>query len=322
MLRCTACAHRCALSDGRHGSCGVRFRAGDGLRVPFGYVARRHVRSVETNTIFHVAPGALALTFGMLGCDLQCPYCHNWRLSQAMRDPEAGVPPVATSPDALVKEAMEAGARAICAAYNEPMVAAEWARAVFAAAKASGLVTAIVSDGHTTPEALAYLRPVTDVFRIDLKAYDEAQYRALGGRLEPVMEAIREAKRLGFWVEVVTLVVPGFNDDERALRKAADALVEIDPFMPWHLNAFQPRYRMADRPAMGEGQLRSIAGSAYARGLRFVYVGNVDGGAFATTFCPECHEILVRRRDFSCAANGVRDGKCPVCGFAVPGLWT
>jgi pyruvate formate lyase activating enzyme len=299
----------------------VRFRAGDALRVPFGYVARRHVRAVETNTIFHVAPGALALTFGMLGCDLQCPYCHNWRLSQAMRDPEAGVPPIETSPDALVKDALEAGARAICAAYNEPMVAAEWARAVFAAAKPAGLVTAMVSDGHTTPEALAYMRPVTDVFRVDLKAYDEAQYRALGGRLQPVMDAIREAKRLGFWVEVVTLVVPGFNDDERELRKLADALVEIDPFMPWHLNAFQPRYRMTDRPRMGEGKLMSIAGAAYARGLRFVYVGNVEGGAFATTFCPECHEILVRRRDFSCAANVVRDGACPACGFAVPGLW-
>jgi pyruvate formate lyase activating enzyme len=166
------------------------------------------------------------------------------------------------------------------------------------------------------------MRPVTDVFRIDLKTYDEAQYRELGGRLEPVMEAIRGAKRLGYWVEVVTLVVPGFNDDERELRKLADTLGAIDPFMPWHLNAFQPRYRMADRPPMGEGQLMSLAGAAYARGLRFVYVGNVEGGAFATTYCPECHELLVRRRDFSCAANVVRDGNCPTCGFAVPGLWT
>jgi pyruvate formate lyase activating enzyme len=148
----------------------------------------------------------------------------------------------------------------------------------------------LVSDGNTTPEALAYLRPVTDVYWVDLKGFSEEQYSELGGRLAPVVDAIGTARRLGYWVEVVTLVVPGLNDDVHGLRQLAGILGAIDPSMPWHLNAFQPRYRWRDRPPPSLGLLATVAGSAYARGLRHVYVGNVGDrlSAFQQTRCPEC----------------------------------
>lgn len=126
----------------------------------------------------------------------------------------------------------------------------------------------MISDGHTTREALAYLRPVTDVFRVDLKALDERGYRALGGSLAPVLDAILEARALGYWVEVVTLVVPGFNDDLGALREAARALAVVDPAMPWHLNAYQPRYKLAaTTPRAPSITMVSAAGMALARAL-------------------------------------------------------
>jgi pyruvate formate lyase activating enzyme len=311
------------FEDGRVGACGVRFRRGDELRVPFGYVARKYVRAVETNTIYHVRPGSLALTFGMFGCDLRCPYCHNFNVSQALRDGIEGDHPVDISAAELADEAIQKGCQVLCSAYNEPMITAEWARAVFAEARARGLVTALISDGNTTPQALAYLRPVTDVYRVDLKATTNEQYHTLGGRLAPVLEGIREARRLGYWVEVVTLVVPAFNDDLAGLRDLARALVAIDPGIPWHLNAFYPRYRLLDRPRMTAYPLVTAAGTAYAKGLRFVYVGNVadEFTQLSHTRCPECQDVLVRRINYATQENALKAGGCARCGAVIPGLW-
>lgn len=324
-LRCTACAHRCVLEDGRTGACGVRANVAGELRVPFGYVARKYVRAVETNTIHHVKPGARALTFGMYGCDLRCPYCHNAKVSQALRDGGLGDPgdPIEATPEALVAEAKAAGCEVLCSAYNEPMITAEWARAIFAEAKRHGLVTALITDGHTTPEALSYMQPVTDVFRVDLKGSRPEQYRSLGGRLEPVLASIADAKRLGMWVEVVTLVVPGFNDDPTELSETAALLASIDPDIPFHLDAFQPRYRMKDRGAPSPTSLAMAAGAAYARGLRFVYVGNIGDAfpALSTTRCPKCSQSLVERRDWSCTKNALANGHCPSCETRIPGIF-
>jgi pyruvate formate lyase activating enzyme len=323
-LRCSACAHRCVFDGDRAGACGVRFARGGELRVPFGYVARRYVRAVETNTIYHVLPGAKALTFGMFGCDLRCPYCQNARVSQALREDPRGEAPSDVSARALVDEAEREGCEVVCAAYNEPMIAAEWLRAVFGEARARGMRTAIISDGHSTPEALAYLRDVTDVFRVDLKGFDQEQYRALGGRLDAVMATIREAKRLGYWVEIVTLVVPGFNDSASGLRRLAKDLVAIDPDMPWHLNAFYPRYRMRHVPRTDVATLVSAAGTAYARGVRFVYVSNVASELteLSHTRCPSCAEILVRRADYATLdTRALRAGACARCGARIPGLF-
>lgn len=323
LLRCHACAHRCVFDGDRVGACGVREARGGQLFAPFGYVARRYVRAVETNTVYHVEPGAKALTFGMYGCDLRCPYCHNWKLSQALREDLDGTP-IDLDARALVDEAVAAGCRVVCAAYNEPMIAAEWVRAVFAEAKSRGLRTMVVSDGNTTKQALAYLRPVTDVYRVDLKGFDAAQYKVLGGRIESVLAAIGDARELGYWVEVVTLVVPELNDDPSGLRGLAKKLVAIDPDVPWHLNAFQPRYKMKDRPAMHPELLVSIAGAAYARGLRYVYVGNVTHAfpELEHTRCPSCHTTVIERRNYETTTNRLGEGgACPSCATRIPGLF-
>jgi pyruvate formate lyase activating enzyme len=323
-LECQACAHRCHLGEGAVGVCGVRFTRDGVLRVPFGYVAARRVRAVESNTIYHVRPGALALTFGMYGCDLRCPYCHNWRLSQALRDGVDDQEPEEVSAADLADAAVAAGCRVVCSAYNEPMITAEWARAVFAEARQRGMLTAVISDANTTPEALAYLRPVTDIFRADLKGFDASHFRALGGRAGAAIAAIEEAKRLGYWVEVVTLVVPGFNDDPAGLRALASRLADIDPDMPWHVNGFVPRYRLAELPATDAGVLVSAAGAAYVRGLRYVYAGNVADHVreLSHTRCPVCQTVLVRRANYRTLGSDLAGDRCPTCAVAIPGLWT
>jgi len=321
-LRCVACAHRCVIAPGAVGACGVRFNQNGVLRVPFDYVARRHVRAVETNTIFHVWPGTRALTFGMFGCDLRCPYCHNYRISQALRDGETAEEPTAVSAERLVDEAVANGAGVLCAAYNEPMISAEWVASVFGTARSKGLRTAIISDGHSTPEALRYMRPHADVFRVDLKAHDEATYKRLGGRLQPVLDSISMARELGYWVEVVTLVVPGLNQESGALATIGGQLREISPDIPWHINGFVPRYRLSEGEPASAAFLMLAAGAAYVAGSRYVYVGNAPLCAeLAHTRCPECHQVLVRRRDYATTEITLRDGACSACRMPIPGLW-
>jgi pyruvate formate lyase activating enzyme len=322
-FRCIACAHRCVMHEGRTGSCGVRFVRDGALRVPHGYVARKYIRPVETNTIYHVRPGARSLTFGMFGCDLRCAYCHNWRLSQSLRDGSSDERPLDVSARDVVAHALAERCEVVCAAYNEPMIAAEWAHAIFTEAKREGLVTALVSDGNTTPEALAHMRDVTDVYRIDLKGYSNEHYKSLGGRIAPVLDAIAEAKRLGYWVEVVTLVVPDFNDNPRGLREIADRIASVDPDIPWHLNAFVPRYRLDRHRRTPAIDLVAAAGAAYARGLRFVYVSNLPDQVqeLGHTRCPSCHTTLVERVDYRTRANHLVDGACPTCAMRIPGLF-
>lgn len=321
-LVCVACAHGCALRDGERGICGVRARSGGELRVPWGYVARKYVRPVEINTLYHVLPGSRSLTFGNFGCDLACSYCQNAYISQAVRDGRDAEQPIDITPEALVEEAAVSGCEVVCAAYNEPMVSVEWVRAIFERAKDRGLITAVITDGHSTAQAMGYLRPVLDVFRVDVKASGAAAYRSLGGDEAAVWSSIERARALGLWVEIVTLVVPGLNDDPQTLRTIAGRVAAVDPAIPWHVNGFVPRYRMRDAPATPRGALIDAAGIGYGAGLRFVYASNVTGlAALGATRCPRCHDTLLERDDYQLKRRAMTGDHCR-CGEPIPGLWS
>jgi pyruvate formate lyase activating enzyme len=323
-IRCVACGHRCPVFEGQAGVCRVRFNSGGKLYVPWGYVACLQCDPIEKKPFFHALPGALAMSFGMLGCDLHCSYCQNWITSQAVRDPRAVASVRRASPAEIVDVALRSGAQAVISTYNEPLITAEWAAAVFREARAVGLVTGVVSNGNATPEVLAYLRPWTDLYKVDLKSYDDRQYRALGGRLEPILDSIRRIHALGFWLEVVTLVIPGFNDSEAELRRIAQFLASVSADIPWHVTAFHPDYHLTDRGATPEATLKRAAAAGQSIGLRYVYAGNVAGlGELENTRCVHCGELLVGRSGFRVLSCRVTDaGTCPKCGETVPGRWS
>src|SRR5512145_1237213 len=158
-LRCHACGHRCPIPDGAMGVCKVRFNRGGRLFVPWGYVGGVQCDPVEKKPFFHAYPGALAYSFGMLGCDLHCAYCQNWVTSQALRDPAALAPTRDVDPDGLVGDALRQGARVVVSTYNEPLITVEWAVAVLKAARAAGLATGFVSNGNGTSQVIDYLAP-------------------------------------------------------------------------------------------------------------------------------------------------------------------
>ena len=322
-VRCVACGHRCYLPDEKIGICKVRFNRGGILQVPRGYVAALQCDPVEKKPFFHAPPGALALSFGMLGCDYHCGYCQNWIISQALRDPGAGLSPRFCTADELVQLAVEQGAEIVASTYNEPLITSEWAVEVFRLAKQHGLTTAYISNGNATPEVLEYLHPWVDLYKVDLKGFDDKHYRKLGGVLETVKDTIRRLVAMGFWLEVVTLVVPGFNDSEAELAAIAEFLASVSVEIPWHVTAFHPDYKMADRDATGVDALLRAVANGHAAGLQYVYAGNIPGrvGNHEHTYCPNCHAPVVERAGYRIVANNLDEGCCAACGRRIPGRW-
>ncbi len=322
-VRCFACGHRCKIPPGRDGICRVRFNDGGTLMVPSGYAAGVALDPIEKKPFYHAYPGASALSFGMLGCDYHCSYCQNWITSQALRDPIAGSAPEFLSPDEFVQLALRHGAKVVTSTYNEPLITSEWAVEIFTLAKKAGLVTSYVSNGNGTKEVIEYLEPWVDLFKVDLKGFRQKSYSQLGGVLQNVLDTITLLWKKNFWVEVVTLVVPGFNDSEEELTDIAQFLSSVSPDIPWHVTAFHRDYRMTDPGNTPTSTLIKAAEIGNAAGLRFVYAGNRPGETrkYENTYCPSCGTLAIERKGFRIVKNTLVHGSCSKCGAAIPGRW-
>ena len=324
-LQCYACGHCCPLPAGAIGVCKVRFNDGGRLRVPWGYVGGVQCDPIEKKPFFHAHPGALAYSFGMLGCDLHCGYCQNWVTSQALRDPAAVAPPMLAAPQDLVADALRQRARVMVSTYNEPLITSEWAVAVFKEAKAAGLVTGYVSNGNGTPQVLDYIRPWVDLYKVDLKSFDDRHYRELGGRLAPILDTIRRLHAMAFWVEIVTLLIPGFNDSRDELSRLTAFIAGVSPDIPWHVTAFHGDYKMTGPANTTAAMLRAAADIGRGNGLRHIYAGNLPGqvGDLEDTRCAACGELLIGRYGYHIRSYRLTpDGRCPTCAAAIPGRWS
>ena len=293
--------------------------------VPTGYVAALQLDPIEKKPFFHAHPGARALSFGMLGCDLHCQNCQNFVTSQALRDPDAGVSPQRVTPHEIVNLALHSRARVLTSTYNEPLITSEWAVEVFKEGKARGLVCSYVSNGNATAEVLDYIRPYVDLYKVDLKSFDDKDYRRLGGVLKTILDGTRMVYERGFWMEVVTLVIPGFNDSNEELRDIARFLASISLDIPWHVTAFHQDYKMTDPPNTVASTLIRAAEIGVAEGLRYVYAGNLPGqvGPFENTYCPSCKSALVERMGYRILKDVLTPtrGVCPYCSSKIPGVW-
>jgi pyruvate formate lyase activating enzyme len=235
-----------------------------------------------------------------------------------------GVPPEDVRPAEIVTAARQAGARVLTSTYNEPLITSEWAVEIFRAAKPAGLVCSYVSNGNATPEVLDYLRPWVDLYKVDLKAFRDRTYRTLGGVLQAILDSIRAIHARGFWLEIVTLVVPGLNDSDAELRDAAQFIASVSPDVPWHVTAFRREYKMRDRADTTAGTLVRAAEIGVAAGLRYVYAGNLPGrvGPFEDTRCPTCGTAVVRRAGFRILEYRLAaGGRCAACATPIPGRW-
>jgi pyruvate formate lyase activating enzyme len=323
-LRCFSCGHCCPIPEGQSGVCKVRFNRGGKLFVPWGYTAGMQCDPIEKKPFFHVHPGALAYSFGMLGCDLHCAYCQNWVTSQALRDPDAVSLPRETSPEFLVRDALRQGAKVLVSTYNEPLITSEWAAAIFREAKAAGLITGFVSNGNGTPQVLEFLRPHLDLYKVDLKSFDDRHYHELGGRIGPILDSIRRIHQMGLWLEIVTLLIPGFNDSDDELRHLTEFLASISRDIPWHVTAFHGDYKMTGPRNTRPDDLLRAAEIGRQSGLRYIYAGNLPGqvGNWDDTRCPHCGATVIERYGYRIKNYRLTsEGRCPNCSTQIPGRW-
>jgi pyruvate formate lyase activating enzyme len=327
VVGCLACAHRCVLKPGGRGICKVRFNREGGLFVPWGYVAGLNADPIEKKPFAHFLPGKTALTFGMLGCNFHCDFCQNWVSSQSLRDlasEESGAFVQKISPAEIIAYARRSRAAVIASSYNEPLITSEWAIDIFTLARQAGLRTVYVSNGYATPEVLHALKPCLDGFKVDLKSMQERNYRQMGAKLQPVLDSIKLARELGLWVEVVTLVIPDYNDSTEELWEAARFLVSVSADIPWHVTAFHPMYQRMDTAPTPAEILQRAAEIGQEAGLRYVYAGNLPGrvGSLENTYCPLCNELLIERKGYIIMGNHLSaKGTCPKCDGSIAGVW-
>ena len=319
--RCELCHHGCVLKEGRPGRCGVRqLNNGKIESLVYGRLVAEHVDPIEKKPFFHILPGSRSYSIATAGCNFRCLHCQNSSISQVTGS--GPIPGQRKSPEAVVAAALANGCDSISYTYVEPTVFFEFARDCCWLGHEGGLKNLFVSNGFMSPQVLESLAPTLDGINIDLKAFTDSFYKSIcGGRLEPVCETISMCLRLGIWVEVTTLLIPGLNDSDAELQELCQFLVSVSPDIPWHVTGFYPSYKMTDRPPTPAASLVRAREIGLAAGIKFVYTGNRPGLESESSFCPDCGALLIERRGFSLQQVRLRDGRCPQCGIRTPGIW-
>jgi pyruvate formate lyase activating enzyme len=321
-VRCVLCPHECMLRDGQVGVCGVRQNVGGTLySLVYGRAIAVHVDPIEKKPLFHVHPGSRSFSLATVGCNFRCLFCQNSDISQ-VRLSHAQVPGEEIAPEELVKLTERYACKTIAYTYTEPTVFYEYAYDTAVLAAERGILNVFVTNGFISAAPLEEIAPVLHAANVDLKGWSEEFYRRIvGGDLKAVLDTLKRMKRLGIWVEVTTLCVPGYVDTDEQFRSIARFIRdELGPETPWHVSRFYPHFRMTDRPPTSVSVLQRARQIGLEEGLRYVYSGNVPGDEGENTFCYRCGRLLIRRWGFSVLENRVREGKCPDCGAEIDGI--
>lgn len=323
-VRCDLCAQACIIADGSAGICAVRVNregilyslVSEGVRVA-------NVDPIEKKPLYHYLPQSLTFSIGTEGCNLSCLFCQNAELAHGARQHPPSYTPA--SPTAIVKAARESGCSSIAFTYNEPTVFYELLRSTSELALEAGLGTVLVSNGYQSSSCIEALGPLVQAANIDLKSMREAMYRDVcKAHLKPVLRNIVHMARLGWWLELTTLVIEGLNDSQEELDDIASFIAtELGPDVPWHVSAFYPCYQMQDKPPTSLATLKKALEAGARKGLHFVYTGN--NPATVHTLCPKCGAIFIPRHGSLGIAGKlsptVADGLCGACGETIAGRW-
>jgi pyruvate formate lyase activating enzyme len=321
-VRCGLCRFRCLIDDGGRGVCGVRENNGGKLfTLVYGKAVAFNVDPIEKKPLYHVMPGSRSFSVATAGCNFRCLHCQNHPISQPLRKGEH-IPGTDLPPEEIVARAVAAGCRSIAYTYTEPTIFYEYAFDTAILARQAGLKNIFVTNGYITGEALAHIAPFLDAANIDLKGFSERFYReVVHATLGEVLDSILEYKRLGIWIELTTLIIPGWNDADEELMKIARFIAEqVGVETPWHVSRFYPTHKLTDRPPTPADTLRKAGQIGMEAGLRYVYEGNVPGEGGENSYCPDCHELLIRRLGYQIEENRIKQGKCPKCRTTIDGI--
>lgn len=321
-VQCLLCPHKCIVSEGDRGECGVREnRDGSYYTLTYGRPCALHVDPIEKKPLFHVLPGSRVYSLATAGCNLSCLFCQNWQISQAL--PEE-VKYENLSPDEIVQMAIDLDCPLIAYTYSEPTIFFEYMLAIAKKAHDKGLINTCHSNGFINPEPLSELSKFMSAANIDLKGFTDEYYsQVCGGELQPVLRSLKQIKKNGIHLELTNLIVPSKNDEMDNIRKMSKWIsCELGPDVPLHFSRFYPRYKLRNLPPTPIKTLERAREVAMQEGLHFVYIGNLQPGHTSeNTYCPKCKKLIIERRGYIVKRNGLKGGKCPNCSQPIAGLW-
>ena len=320
-VRCDLCNHRCLIKDQNKGKCCVMKNIGGTLySLVYGKLIAENSDPIEKKPLFHFLPGTYSLSVATVGCNFKCFFCQNYNISQSPSDLDR-IEGRDVSPEELINHALANGDKSISYTYTEPTIFFEYAYDTAKLASEKDLKNVFVTNGFMTKECIMMMEPYLDAANVDLKSFSEETYkRKMGGRLKPVLNNIILMKKLGIWIEVTTLIIPGINDSKSELQEIAKFLAAIDKGIPWHISAYYPQYK-SDIPPTSVEQIRIAIDIGKSEGLKYVYGGNIPGSTYENTYCPKCNSILIERFGFSVSNNKVKHNSCLNCGQKIDGIF-
>ncbi|WP_419770388.1 MAG: AmmeMemoRadiSam system radical SAM enzyme [Candidatus Marinarcus sp.] len=316
-LVCLLCHHYCHLQEGQTGICGVNTNVGDKIACQvYGYLAALNIDPIEKKPLYHFLPASKSLSLGTVGCNFHCAFCQNWGISQEKNIKTGQY----LSPNDIVKLALNKGCQSISYTYNEPTIFYPYAKDIALEAKKYNIKSVYVSNGYESREVVEDMKGVIEAVNIDLKTFNEAYYKKLGGELARVLENLKAFVNNGIWVEVTTLVVPSKNDSKEEFEAIASFIKnELGAHVPWHISAFHPDFKERTLPATSFESLKQAYTIGKKVGLNYVYMGNIN--VENPTVCSVCQEVLLVREGFKVIQNNLQKGLCPKCAKPLEGVF-
>ena len=312
---CNLCPHRCNIKEGKTGICQVRQNVkGKLYALTYGKVSALHLDPIEKKPLYHFYPGRYILSAGSIGCNLDCDFCQNHEISQA--DPGTYHITETYSPGDLVSKALAySGNIGIAFTYNEPVIWFEYIIDTATIARNAGLKNVVVTNGYINESPLGELLSVMDAFSVDLKAFSDSFYsKTSGGKLEPVLNSLRQIRQADKHLEIVNLVIPHLNDDKEIFSSMINWISkELGDDTVLHLSRYFPRHRLGIEPT--PFNILEELGNIARKSLKHVYIGNVNTG-HNDTFCPQCRSLLISRQGYIVSCAGLDgSGRCIACGL-------
>ena len=320
-VQCLLCPRECVISEGKRGFCRNREnREGELYTIVYGKPTVVDIGPIEKAPLYHFVPGHFRLCVTCASCNLRCKYCQNWHLSQRGLEE---LNHYTYSPSEIVEQAKNHKLQSISFTYTEPTVYYEYVYDISAIARKAGVRTSTVSNGYINREPLLKLLSVLDAVKIDLKGFSEAFYSEVcSATLKPVLESLITVKKGKVWLEIVNLVIPGLNDGPKMIDEMCQWIKEkLGTDVPLHFTRFFPNYKSTHLSLTPISTLESAYEIAKRIGLKYVYIGNVPGHPYNSTYCPSCHRNITRRKQFDILEMNLVNGRCKFCNSPVEGRW-
>ncbi len=320
-VQCQLCPRTCVIPEGGRGYCGTRQNRGGILyTLVYAKPVAVHVDPIEKKPLYHFLPSTEAYSIATAGCNLKCKFCQNWEISQGL--PEELEYRYLEPPD-TVKEARASGAPTIAYTYSEPTIFYEYMLETARLARREGIRNIMHSNGYINEAPLRALAKCLDGANIDLKGFSEDYYaRLTEGSLGPVLNSLKILKEEGVHIEITTLILSGFNDEEADIRKMCLWIKDnLGPDTPLHFSRFFPMYKLTNLDPTPVASLERARNIALACGLHYVYIGNIPHEEAENTYCPRCKRIVVERKGYFIVHNNLKDGKCGFCAEKIAGVW-